>query len=73
MRVKSVSSINQCQSPDYYGAGVIQTINDINEAHGGEIKVETRIDEENPDTFRKGEGLYAEWHGTKFIIILPKS
>ena len=33
--MKSVKSINQCQS-------VIQTINDIVKAHGGELKVETK-------------------------------
>lgn len=65
MKVKSVKSINQIKS-------VIQTINDILKAHGGEIKVETKIDIENPDTFRKGEGKPTKWHGTKFMIILPK-
>jgi len=32
--------------------------------HGGEIKVETQVDEENPNNFGKGEG-------TKFITRLP--
>ena len=29
---------------------------DIVKAHGGEIKVETKVDEENPDHFGKGDG-----------------
>jgi hypothetical protein len=33
MNVKSVKSINQCQS-------VIQTINDIAKAHGGQFEIE---------------------------------
>ncbi|MCY7421719.1 MAG: hypothetical protein LH478_08260, partial [Chitinophagaceae bacterium] len=37
---------------------------DIVKAHGGDIKVETKVDEGNPDNFGKGEG-------TEFIIILP--
>ncbi|MEO8711600.1 MAG: ATP-binding protein [Parafilimonas sp.] len=37
---------------------------DIIKAHGGEIKVETKVDEGNPDKFGKGEG-------TTFIIQLP--
>ncbi|MEJ7821298.1 MAG: ATP-binding protein [Chitinophagaceae bacterium] len=37
---------------------------DIIKAHGGEIKVETKVDEGNPDNFGKGEG-------TEFIIQLP--
>ncbi|MEO8712693.1 MAG: ATP-binding protein [Parafilimonas sp.] len=37
---------------------------DIIKAHGGEIKVETKVDEGNPDKFGKGEG-------TIFIIQLP--
>ena len=37
---------------------------DIVKAHGGEIKVETKVDEGNPDNFGKGEG-------TEFIIQLP--
>jgi signal transduction histidine kinase len=37
---------------------------DIIKAHSGEIKVETKADEENPDNFGEGEG-------TKFIIRLP--
>jgi signal transduction histidine kinase len=36
----------------------------IIKAHGGEIKVETKVDEGNPDNFGKGEG-------TTFIIQLP--
>ena len=43
---------------------MIQTINDIIKAHGGEIKVETK----------EGEGLPAEalaQAGTTFIIQLP--
>ena len=35
---KSVKSINQCES-------VVQTIHDIVKAHGGEIKVETKVGE----------------------------
>ncbi len=38
---------------------------DIVKAHGGEIKVETQVDEGNPDSFGKGEG-------TAFIVLLPK-
>jgi hypothetical protein len=34
----------------------VQTIYDIVKAHGGELKVETKVDEGNPDTFGKGEG-----------------
>jgi signal transduction histidine kinase len=37
---------------------------DIVRAHGGEIKVETKVDEGNPDTFGKGEG-------SVFIVQLP--
>ena len=37
---------------------------DIMKAHGGEIKVNTKVDEGNPDHFGKGEG-------TEFIILLP--
>jgi len=37
---------------------------DIIKAHGGELKVESKVDEENPDNFGKGEG-------TEFIIQLP--
>ena len=37
---------------------------DIVKAHGGEIKVETKVEEGNPDSFGKGEG-------TTFIIQLP--
>ncbi|MEI9955682.1 MAG: HAMP domain-containing sensor histidine kinase [Ferruginibacter sp.] len=29
---------------------------DIVKAHGGELKVETKVDEENPDSFGKGTG-----------------
>ena len=36
--MKSVKSINQCKS-------VIQTINDIIKAHGGDIRVETKEEE----------------------------
>jgi len=36
--IKSVKSLNPCRS-------VIQTINDIIKAHGGEIKVETKVGE----------------------------
>jgi two-component system NtrC family sensor kinase len=39
---------------------------DIIKAHGGEIKVETKGDEGNPDNFGKGEG-------TTFIIQLPNT
>lgn len=37
---------------------------DIIKAHGGAIKVETKVDERYPDNFGKGEG-------TTFIIQLP--
>ena len=37
---------------------------DIVKAHGGELKVETKVDEGNPDSFGKGEG-------SEFIISLP--
>ena len=37
---------------------------DIVKAHGGEIKVETKVDEGNPDHFGKGGG-------STFIIQLP--
>ena len=37
---------------------------DIIKAHGGELKVETKVDEGNPDSFGKGEGA-------TFSIILP--
>jgi two-component system, NtrC family, sensor kinase len=37
---------------------------DIIKAHGGELKVESKVDEGNPDNFGKGEG-------TEFIIQLP--
>ncbi len=37
---------------------------DIIKAHGGEIKVETKVDDGNPDNFGKGEG-------TEFILLLP--
>ncbi len=39
---------------------------DIIKAHGGEIKVETKVDEGNPDRFGKAEG-------SEFIIQLPIS
>jgi two-component system, NtrC family, sensor kinase len=37
---------------------------DIVKAHGGEIKVNTKVDEGNPDGFGKNEG-------TEFTIQLP--
>ncbi|HEY1870402.1 MAG TPA: ATP-binding protein, partial [Chitinophagaceae bacterium] len=37
---------------------------DIVKAHGGEIKVETKVDEGNPDNFGKSEG-------SEFIVLLP--
>ncbi len=43
---------------------IVQTIYDIVKAHGGELKVETKVDEGNPDSFGKGKG-------TLFIITLP--
>ena len=43
---------------------VIQMSYDIVKAHGGEIKVETEVDEGNSDSFGKGKG-------TTFIIQLP--
>ena len=54
--MKSVKSINPFKS-------VIQTIYDIIKAHGGEIKVETKVDEGNPDKVGKSEG-------TIFIVTL---
>lgn len=64
MKIKSVSSINLFKS-------VIQTIYDIIKAHGGKLKIKTKIDKGNPDAFREREDLSTEWQGTKFIIILP--
>ena len=43
---------------------VIQTSYDIVKAHGGELTVETKVDEGNPDYFGKGEG-------SEFIFQLP--
>ena len=43
---------------------MVPTIYDIGKAHGGEIKVETEVDEGNSDSFGKGKG-------TTFIIQLP--
>lgn len=40
--MKSVKSLNQCQSLPSRQAGVIQTFYDIVKAHGGELKVETK-------------------------------
>lgn len=54
MKTKSEKSINQCES-------VIQTIDDIIKAHGGEIKVNTN----------EGEGLPDGQAGSEFIISLP--
>ena len=54
---KSVKSIHPWQS-------VIQTIYNIVKVHGGEIKVETKVDEGNPDRFGKREG-------SSFFILLP--
>jgi len=56
MKKKSVQSINQWQSPDYLGAGVIQTSYDVVKAHGGEIKVKSG---------------HVDKAGTIFSIILP--
>ena len=36
----------------------------VTKGHGGELKVETKVDEGNPDNFGKGEG-------SEFIIIIP--
>ena len=56
MKIKSVKSINPCQS-------VIQTSYDIVKAHGGELKVETK--EARPDDpVGRGEGA-------AFVIQLP--
>ena len=54
---KSVQSVHPCKS-------VIQTAYDIIKAHGGEIKVETKVDIGNPDIFGKADT-------TEFIILLP--
>ena len=54
---KSVKSINPYKS-------VIQTSYDIIKAHGGQLKVETKVEEGNSDTFGKGQGA-------EFIIQLP--
>ncbi len=43
---------------------VIQTSYDIVKAHGGELTVETKVDEGNTDHFGKGKG-------SAFIIQLP--
>ena len=43
---------------------MIQASYDIIKAHGGQIKVETKVEEGNTDTFGKGEGA-------EFIIQLP--
>jgi signal transduction histidine kinase len=43
---------------------LVQTSYNIIKVHGGDIKVESKVDEGNPDNFGKGEG-------TKFIIQLP--
>ncbi|MEO8713200.1 MAG: hypothetical protein ABI405_13805 [Parafilimonas sp.] len=43
---------------------MIQTIYDIIKAHGGEIKVESKVDEGNPDKFGKDKG-------TECIIQIP--
>ena len=53
--MKSVKSINQCKS-------VIQTSYDIVEAHGGEIKVETKEAPGDDRIMREG---------TTFIVQLP--
>ena len=55
---------------------MIQTMNDIIKAHEGfpiaiGIKVETKVDEGNPDKVGKGECLPAVQAGTAFIIELP--
>ena len=55
--IKSVKSLNPCKS-------VIQTIYDIVKAHGGEIKVETKVDVADPGLSGKGEG-------SEFTILLP--
>ena len=49
---------------------------DIVKAHGGQIKVNTKVEEGNPDHFGKNEGLTsesaaAELAGTEFTITLP--
>jgi len=43
---------------------------DIVKAHGGELKVKTKVEERNPDNFGKGEGLPAGEAGTEFTITL---
>ncbi len=51
--------------PTGQGTGLSLSLSyDIVKAHGGEIKVETKVNEGNPDYFGKGEG-------TSFIIQLP--
>ena len=80
LKAKSVKSINQCKPALPSGRSVIQTTYDIvTKGHGGVpiligMKVETKVDEGNPDNFGKGEGLSAEalaQAGTTFIIKLP--
>lgn len=42
-KTKSVQSIHPCKSPDYHGAGVIQTIKDIVKAQGGQLPIENSV------------------------------
>jgi hypothetical protein len=64
---ESVKSINPFKS-------VIQTSYDIIKAHGGTLKVESKVDEGNPDNFGKGEARPDDLvgRGTTFIIELTK-
>ena len=43
---------------------MVQTIYDIIKARGSTIRVEAKVDEENPDNFGKSEG-------SNFIITIP--
>jgi hypothetical protein len=61
--MKSVESINPCQTLPVRQAGVVQTIYEIVKAHDGELKVETK--EARPD-YPVGRG-----EGSEFIIQFP--
>lgn len=44
---------------------------DMVKVHGGELKVATKVDDGNPDSFAKAHGLRAEQAVSVFSIILP--